>query len=332
MSSQYYIPQRTSKRKSPRKKSSKSKSKHRGYHYSTTDVADYSLDNPLVSALIEKSVSTEKKLRAARKKAARAQLQVAEAMAGSPHNHRGHTSSSSSSSRAYSKSRSRNKSSRLSKNRDEASLTKQMRLLELERDTRELELELLRLKQSTRRGGDIERGSGKEYPHSDSRQRKKSWRRRREYKGRKYHSRDTRSEAEYLGDPRLDRNRHARMSREQYGYPEPHGVGPRDAAVNSPYDTRLAVRPVSDRPPLASHHSYPSANHSPPFPAFGSGPPSQHEMDSARREQEILKTMLMKESEATKLRLDVSALESRALSATEESEEARRALEMVGKP
>lgn len=256
-----------------------------------TKSMDYTLDNPLVSALIRKTAETEKELRRARKKAARA-VQAAEAAAAAtqmeyhaspPVRHRdrrrgygdgidkkdgvrGHRSRRSRGRRESSRGHRRSKSPSQDnhfEDGDDSDVSKKLRLMKLEKDTRELELELLRLKKQ------------REQREMDERRRR-------------IRKRGGRSSRQFD----LDAYDNVAASTDDNASIDSLGNGGRVRAVD---DDRLAAGRRRHRTEVP--------------------------------DKELIQTIIAKESEATKLRLDVSALESRAVAASEESAAARKEAE-----
>ena len=82
---------------------------------------------------------------------------------------------------------------------------------------------------------------------------------------------------------------------------------------------------VSDTPHTPTHAGF-HRNVDRTHPA---SPASPHELAAARREADLLKTILSKEQEATKLRLDVTALETRASDASEQGEAIRKKMAVL---
>lgn len=116
--------------------------------YSEVDeFTDYTLDNPLVAALIEKSATVERKLKASRRRALKAEATAQMALEAYRQ-----LSPNSKNSKKKKKKKSKQKyreSSRLSRSKNsDIENDKRTRLWELERSTRELERELLRIKQN----------------------------------------------------------------------------------------------------------------------------------------------------------------------------------------
>ena len=258
---------------------------------------DYTLDNPLVSALINKTRSTEKELRAARKKAARAEAAAAAARAhaavaqasaevidGSRRHsrHSGHSRHRREKSHDERKRSSHGSNSRRSSKRSSRSSelvnNKRLQILQLERDTRELEVELQRLK-------------GEREAHSKSR------RQSRDNSRRHGHSR-------HRGQALIDSEDSSDGGRGGAGSWRAHR--PRRGESRE-------VRAVDDEHRRSSPHQDPRS--------------PRRDMGASRRENELMQTIVAKESEATKLRLDVHALENRAHSASEQSAAAQRQVE-----
>lgn len=260
----------------------------------TDDLKDYTLDNPLVSALINKTRSAEKELRAARKKAARAeaaaaaaraQAAVAQASAEVIDSSRRHSRHGSSAGRHHRRDKSHDErrrsghgssshraSSKRSSRSAELANDKRLQILQLERDTRELEVELQRLKKQRE-------AHGKSGKSSSPR-----------------HSRHSRHRGEALIDSEDSSDGGRRGSRRSHHRADRRG----DREV-------LAVD--EQRRWLSSPQS------------------PRRDLGASRRETELMQTIVAKESEATKLRLDVHALENRAHSASERSAAAQRQVE-----